>query len=331
MVQPLAYFIGVLSISVVSSVAGEETREWDKNYQHKQTEIIFPAELAGFQVTKITDFAASEFDGSNLGLTYKDGGTTLNVYLYSVDAFAEPDREIKALNEALAAVRHYAAEGKYQNLKIPDDLDVIDFGGEEHPHRMVATTFTLSQSDEESTTEESYAGVTIVDGFVVKIRHSMELTGEGKKDEAVRKRREGAVDFIISMIKEADFRPLVDRSIKTLRENPEDPDAASVVVAFTEASKLLQVKISAELLPFLQNDQFDSGTALLASFISGNIEEQLRELSFISQDLAGVKRMLEAYATLRSAGKCSSHEILDRWTKEIKAGTFELPESGKGN
>ncbi|MEX2578995.1 MAG: hypothetical protein WD342_08050, partial [Verrucomicrobiales bacterium] len=283
-----------------------------------------PKEFAGFKIAKITDFAQSEFDGSNVGLSYTGDGSTLGVYFYNREPAFEAGREQKELEQSLDAIRYLARQGKYENLEIPDTIEITEYGNDDSPHQLAGTVCTFSESGE-GTESESYSGITYVGDFAVKIRHTMDLSGEQDSDEAKRGSRSEAIDFIISMIKEANFRPLLHESIETLREDPTEPDASAIVVGYTEASRILQVTVAPEWLPFLGDEDFDKSTSLLASFVAGNIEAQFRELVFESQNREGILRMLEAYEILRDTGKCRRHEILESWCSQVDAGTFELP------
>jgi len=329
-----APYSAILAMFFMATVSAAETRIWDKAYVHEPTGIVLPREMTGYGIESITDYADSDFDGGNLSVKYRGDVVNLDIYLYKPDESAESERELFEFERATGAIQRLAEEKKYYiDLEMPETATVLEYGLEEHPRRMISTEMNYRETIEDRNTagfgeakRESFLGVTFVEDFAVKIRHTYVLSGEKETDDLRRETRGKAVNFILGVIKEADFWPVVEEAIETLKTDPTDPDAASIVVAFTEASRLLQVTVASDWLPFLAEDDFENSTALLACFIAGNIAAQQQDQTFESQNLAGVRRMLEAYETLREAGKCEQHDVLESWLDEVKAGTFQLPE-----
>ena len=221
---------------------------------------------------------------------------------------------------------------------MPETASITEFGLDDHPHRILSIVMSFRETiSEDSTTgfgeakRESFLGVTFVEEYAVKIRHTFVRSNDGDVDDQRRQSRDEVVNVILRAIKEADIRPAVVEAIKKLQVDPTDPDSAAIVVGIAEASQILQVTVASEWLPFPDDENFEHGTDLLASFVAGNIEAQFRKQSFESQNLAGVKRMVEAYKTLRKFEKCEKVDVLDQWSAEIEAGTFQLPlvESGE--
>ncbi|MCF6313890.1 MAG: hypothetical protein L3J39_15700 [Verrucomicrobiales bacterium] len=316
--------VWVLTLSFISSQTSDFTsRDQVKAFHHPQTDLILPREIAGFQVEEISRYGKSGFEGDDISIRYLSPNHKVDVYLYQRDdKLLENDENHQAIigqiRETQQVIQQLATKKKiYSNVKIGDQAQVYTFGdgitmieAKMSYRQQVANNDIFDNNDLESS-----VAVAIYAHYFIKIRHTF-VTPKDEKSLALRQQKQQQFrESLCQLIADTEIRPDIIKALKTFQSQPQDPDSIGAIAAYAEESELVHISIQAEYMPYLEQENFKGSEILLVAHMAGNINAQLKNMTFTSHDLEGLQQMLKTYQLLKKSNAVTTNATLDRWSQ----------------
>ncbi len=331
---PLVIALGFSLVNAIGQKA--DTKAWNQSYHHQGTGVILPKSMAEFELVELSAFEGGNYQGNDVSIRFVDDLTKIDIYITKADSLKiDPENPLAAhtdgISRVISAIKTITERGLYHDLEVGDSASVSEFNGDgDDKLAMVEMVISYRQTDTGQTASdlgnvkrESSIAITFYKGYQIKVRHTFPIAN----DEAILKERRDKRDAfhseLRSLITEVSVRDEVRDAIAKLKKDPADKDSAGLLVGYAEASALVSLSISAEVLPFFGDDDFKASTELLAAFIAGNIEGQLNDGVFEDHPVTGALSMLAAYELLKKSGKCGPNEALEQMIKSRDAGTLD--------
>lgn len=298
-------------------------------YRDPDTGLTFPQTLGG-----LTFYKTHSYDEPGLGYSLRYEGkdlTKADIYVYDKQVADIPKgHNSKLVTEEAQSVKKVLElmqeRGDYKNLT-QTDQGVRPATGP-FQFRWVKFEFVHVKDATDGVKLISETFITGFAGRFVKARLSY-----AKKDiEDGRKTSEHLVADLSQMLKNAgagskgSTSQSILKAIELFQRDPSSEQVLAImrlIVNFAQESEDVIVNIDAQSCPWIGDREYKQGHVLLAAYIAGNIEPQLRGGQKLDHAYEGALQVISTYDQLRKLHMTEEVICIEEWIRQKKAGTLK--------
>ena len=306
--------VGAFLLAAVSATAA--------TYTDKATKLRFPDNLGSWEKKDVHHFDDPAL-GTSIGYRHPLTGVA-SFYIYNkgvkkIPAGGRNDvvrREFASVLDEIEAT--YSGE-KYEHLKkIMDAVPEVRNNGK--MATLLASVYSFSVREEHPPQRLSYVLLTGYRNRFLKLRFTLpadfEKTPERGQEELKQlvtalllANKQHAAAFWDASTRADKKEPITaEGALETIREFQANPlaamerGAAKTIIDFAEASPAVLISFSEKVVPWIAKNETDERrSVLLAAYIAGNTEAQLRRGKKGNDPLAGVLQAIATYRQLQQA------------------------------
>ena len=293
-------------------------------YTHDQTGIILPHEIAEHKFNGKRVYEEKELGES---VSYRHENATGTVYIYDYnrnDIKDDPEHSLimKELSNATMVLKRLQEMGIYNDVKISKEGRV---SGKDGLFVFISIPVTFNAIKSAETGEKippqavnSMISVGIYKNNFIKIRYSF----PDMKQEDIKKKyeqRDAFINAVGQLIREVDVRKEIEKLISTYLIDPtteEAEKARSVIVTYAKMSELVTITLESEKMPWLKVKDYPYGEDLLGAYIVGQVNYQLSNNHFETNNRAGMDQVLQVYTLLRNKDEKAIIQSLEKQLKK---------------
>jgi hypothetical protein len=307
---------GALLLAVASATATAAT------YTDKATKLRFPDKLGPWEKRNVHHYD-NPAQGTSIGYRHPlTGVATFYIYhngLKKIPTGGKSDVVMEEFVSVIQQIETTYSGAEYEHLKkVMDAAPEVRSDGK--AATLLASVYSFSVRDEHPPQRLTYALLTGYRNRFLKLRFTLpadvEKTPDRGQDELKQlvtallqaNKRHASAFWDASFSPGKDDRMIAQRALEAIREFQANPVAAvergvaKTIIDFAEASPAVLISFSKKVVPWLGPDKTDErGSVLLAAFVAGNTEAQLRRGKKEDDPLAGVLQVISTYRQLQQA------------------------------
>lgn len=288
----------------------------------KATKLRFPDKLGSWEKEEVHHY---DNPAAGTSVHYRHpitGVATFYIYsngLKKIPTGGKSDVVLQEFASVLEQIETTYSGAEYENLKkMMDAAPEVRSNG--RTATMLASVYSFSVRDKHPPQRLSYALLTGYRNRFLKLRFTLpadvEKTPERGQNELkqlivafLEANKEHAAAFSDASAAPADKKKTtVDEALRAIQEFQADPLAAlqrgvaKTIIDFAEASPAVMISFSKKVVPWIGKETVDERrSVLLAAYIAGNTESQLRRGKKADDPLAGVLQAISTYRQLQQA------------------------------
>lgn len=323
----------VLALCIVSFTQAQrpEPVPHEGTFIHKETGVIFPAEIAGMKIQSVVDWGSSE-----LGISPRyvgEDGVKADIYIYNrgIEGLKDDPEHTDILQELGRAAREIEAVadqvGVYADVEISTEATISVFPDASDPQLTTISlpvSFTVvdqPNSPGKPGPKTSLISVGIYRELFFKLRHTFPADDEDA--EAMGTAQKEMSHAWAGFIAETERRNEVLKLIDDLFADPLSEESranGSEILRYAEESELVQISIDVAAMPWMAVDDYPRAELLLLASIAGNMEKQFETGEFEDHPVNAMKRALEVYALLRKKKNTPELADMERYQAALTGG-----------
>ena len=308
----LAFFLlGALSCASASAAT----------YTDKATGLRFPDNLGPWKKTDVHQYPER---GLGTSITYEhplSGVVTLYIYdkgMKKIPTGGKSDvvrREFELVEQELETVY---SDGKYEKLqKVLEAAPEVTSG--DKAATLLASVYSYSNPAEHPPQRMTFALLTGYRNRFLKLRYTLPADVEKTPDRGqnelkqlitafLKQNQKNAAAFWHRASKPQPAKITEEEALGALARFKEDPHAAlqegevAKIINYSEAHPKVQIVIGEKQVPWIGKEKVDeSRSLLLAAYIAGNTEAQLKQKRWGNDSYAGVRQAIATYRQIQQA------------------------------
>lgn len=332
---------GIVFLATLSATAG--------TYTDKATKLRFPDKLGSWEKNDVHHY---DEPGGGTSVHYRHpitGIATFYIYTNGLKKIPTGGKS-DVVRQEFASV-HEQIETTYSGAKYENLKKVLDAAPEVRSNGRVATllasVFSFSVRDEHPPQRLSYALLTGYRNRFLKLRFTLPADVEKNPERGqtelkqliaalLEANKQHAAAFWDAAASPGDNEQTADAALRAIREFQADPLAAlergvaKTIMDFAEASPAVMISFSDKVVPWIGKNKVDERqSVLLAAYVAGNTESQLRRGKKEDDPVAGVLQAIATYRQLQQADSAFRVDELETLIALEKEGRLKEHVSAK--
>ena len=333
---------GIVLLATLSATA--------ETYTDKATELRFPDKLGSWEKGDVHHLDEA---GAGTSIHYRHpltGVATFYIYdngLKKIPTGGKSDVVMREFASVLQQIETVYSGAEYEHLKkVMDAAPEVRSNG--RTATLLASVYSFWVRDKHPPQRLSYALLTGYRNQFLKLRFTLPADVEKNPERGqnelkqlvtalLEANKQHAADFWDASAPPGDKEPITaDAALRAIQEFQADPLAAfqrgvtKTIVAFTEASPAVLVRLSNKVVPWIAKWKMDDrNNILLTAYVAGNTESQLRSGKKEDDPVAGVRQAIATYRQLQQADPAFRLEELEALIVLEKEGRLKEHLSAK--
>jgi hypothetical protein len=307
---------GALLLAAASGIATAAT------YTDKATKLRFPDKLGPWEKRDVHHYD-NPAHGTSIGYRHPlTGVATFYIYhngLKKIPNGGKSDVVRREFAGVLGEIEATYSGADYEHLKKVMEAEP-EVRGNGKAATLLAAVYSFSVRDQHPPQRLSYAMVTGFRNRFLKLRFTLPADVEKTPERGQEELKQLVTAFLLANKQHAaafwDASPSVkektqitaEKALEAIREFQANPIAAmergvaKTIINFAEASPAVLISFSKKVVPWLGTEKTEErGSVLLAAFVAGNTESQLRRGKKEDDPVAGVLQVIATYRQLQQA------------------------------
>ena len=319
-------------------------------YTDKATKLRFPDKLGSWEKNEVHHF---DEPGAGTSIDYRHpltGGATFYIYtngLKKIPTGGKSDAVRQEFANVLDQIETYYSGAEYEHLKkVLDAAPEVRSNG--RTATLLASVYSFSVRDKHPPQRLSYALLTGYRNRFLKLRFTLPADVEKNPERGQTELKQLVVALLeankqhAAAFWDASASPdekkqiTADAALQAIQEFKADPLAAlqrgvaKTIMDFSEASPAVLISFSKKVVPWLGKTEVDERqSVLLAAYVAGNTESQLRRGKKEDDPLAGVLQTIATYRQLQQADPAFRMEEVETLISLEKEGRLKEHLSAK--
>jgi len=310
----LRLIAGIVLLTALSATAA--------TYTDKATKLRFPDKLGSWEKNEVHHY---DDPAAGTSIHYRHpitGVATFYIYnngLKKIPTGGKSDVVMQEFAGILDQIEKTYSGAEYEHLKkVMEAAPEVRTNGK--TATLLASVYSFSVRDQHPPQRLSYALLTGYRNRFLKLRYTLpadvEKTPERGQNELkqliaalLEANKQHAAAFSDASVSAGDKEKIpADAALRAIQEFQADPlsavqrDVAKTIINFAEASPAVIISFSKKVVPWIGKDEVDERrSVLLAAYVAGNTESQLRRGKKDDDPFAGVLQAIATYRQLQQA------------------------------